>query len=245
MRVMIASPVFDGNVRAEYMSTVIGIMDLLASMGVERELYLRRGPLLHMNRNVIANRCLERGCTHLLGLDADIAFDPRVVADLLATDKEFQALAYPFKEIQPVPEGLDPRHLVSDPIAVTARYDLQPWVEDGKVTVTRGMIRARAVGTGAFMIKADVLERMIERKVAPRYRSPAFFAPEYAGEHCHGFFDYLRDGDDILGEDYSFSRRWVEGCGGEIWCRIDVPVAHIGPVRIVGCYEKKLASGAA
>ena len=242
-RVMIASPVYDGGVRAEYMMTVIGIMELLARQGVERELFLRRGPLLHMNRNVIANRFLERGCTHLLGLDTDISFDPKVIAQLLETGHDFQALACPFKEIQPVPVNADPARLAPDFIATTSRYNLRPLDEGGRVTVTRGSLRATAVGCGAFLITRAVLERMIERRVVDRYRTPAFFAPDYSGEHCHGFFDYVRENDDIWGEDYSFSHRWVNRCGGQIWCRVDTDVSHTGPVGITGRYEKKLAAG--
>lgn len=245
MRIMIASPVYDGNVRAEYMATVIGIMELLARRGIERDLFMRRGPLLHMNRNIIANRCLEQGYTHLLGLDTDISFEPRLIPELLDTGHEFLALACPFKEIQQMPLGVDPRMFTQDYVAKTARYNLKPLITDGKVTVQRGLLRATAVGAGAFLIGRTVLEKMIEHRAVDRYKTPEFFKPDYEGEHCHGFFDYVREKDDIWGEDYSFAKRWVDGCGGEIWCRIDADVTHSGPVGITGRYEKKLAAGVA
>jgi len=245
MRVMIASPVYDGDVRAEYMVTVIGIMELLAKRGIERELFFRRGPLLHMNRNVIANRFLERGCTHLLGIDTDISFNPQVVVQMLEAGRDFQALACPFKELQPLPANADPARLAPDFIATTARYNLQPVSEGGKVTVAQGLLQATAVGCGAFLVARAVLERMVECGAVDRYKTPAFFAPDYMGEYCHGFFDYIREKDDVWGEDYSFSTRWVNRCGGQIWCRVDTDVSHTGPVGITGRYEKKLAAGLA
>ncbi len=42
------------------------------------------------------------------------------------------------------------------------------------------------------------------------------------------------------GEDVAFCRRWVDGCGGEIWANVDKIIVHIGSENYVGQYLYKL-----
>ena len=45
------------------------------------------------------------------------------------------------------------------------------------------------------------------------------------------------------GEDAAFCRRWVEGCGGEIWSVITETIVHVGTERFVGNFLTKLQHG--
>jgi hypothetical protein len=43
-----------------------------------------------------------------------------------------------------------------------------------------------------------------------------------------------------LSEDISFCRRWIEGCGGEIWVNVAHPVTHTGTYNYVGHFIEKM-----
>jgi hypothetical protein len=57
-------------------------------------------------------------------------------------------------------------------------------------------------------------------------------------------FDSVQGSDGLFpGEDIAFCRRWVEGCGGEIWSSVDEAIVHIGQENFVGQYLLKLQRG--
>ena len=59
-------------------------------------------------------------------------------------------------------------------------------------------------------------------------------------------FDSIQGPDGLFpGEDIAFCRRWVEGCGGEIWSSVDEAIVHIGQENFVGQYLFKLQRGEA
>ena len=49
----------------------------------------------------------------------------------------------------------------------------------------------------------------------------------------------------FVGEDIAFCKRWVEGCGGEIWSVVTETILHVGTDRFVGRFLTKLEHGLA
>jgi hypothetical protein len=45
------------------------------------------------------------------------------------------------------------------------------------------------------------------------------------------------------GEDTAFCRRWVQGCGGEIWAVVTETITHVGQEIFAGHYLTKLQHG--
>jgi hypothetical protein len=45
------------------------------------------------------------------------------------------------------------------------------------------------------------------------------------------------------GEDTAFCRRWVHGCGGEIWAVVTETITHVGQEKFVGNFLTKLQYG--
>lgn len=57
-------------------------------------------------------------------------------------------------------------------------------------------------------------------------------------------FESMPDENGIYcGEDAAFCRRWVEGCGGEIWSVVTENILHVGQERFVGNFMAKLQHG--
>jgi hypothetical protein len=81
--------------------------------------------------------------------------------------------------------------------------------------------------------------KMISRNIVQKRLGPTLI--RNMGLTYYGFFDSIitEDGT-MLGEDFSFCKRWVEQCSGEIWAFIEGRVSHHGPFRFFGTYADKL-----
>jgi hypothetical protein len=104
--------------------------------------------------------------------------------------------------------------------------------------------RARMPGTGILLLKREVLARMRgaypdlwveqiseERRTCFAHPTTGLFQP----------FSGLRDDDGIeVGEDVAFCRRWIDGCGGEMWVCIDERITHTGRTVYAGNYLERL-----
>jgi hypothetical protein len=93
-----------------------------------------------------------------------------------------------------------------------------------------------------MLVRRDMVEAMVARYPELRYAPGAagYQTPDLAGKF-YGLFDpYIREGE-FVGEDYAFCDRWVEGCGGEIWCDLEAEVSHWGVHQFGGRFSDALA----
>lgn len=83
----------------------------------------------------------------------------------------------------------------------------------GPFSVRDGIAQCESIGFGAVLIERLVIERMTkdasQTSTANNEKVPNLF------------------GDDSLGEDFAFCRRWRD-LGGEIWALLDAKIGHIG-----------------
>jgi hypothetical protein len=108
-----------------------------------------------------------------------------------------------------------------------------------------GFVKVAYAGTGIMLIEREVFCRLKERfpdlwvdNPGERYRS---FGLEGGVLQC---FDSVQGDDGLFpGEDIAFCRRWIEGCGGEIWSSVDEAIGHIGQENFIGQYLIKLQCG--
>jgi hypothetical protein len=172
--------------------------------------------------------------THLLFVDADIAFTPDQFHRMLRFDKDFVAGLYPLKTIdwEAVParvvggEKLDGAGLsyVGTLLDPTMRK-----VEDGFAT-------AQYAGTGFQLIKRKVFERLIAAHPELRFQSIHALAREAPkSQNLYALFDCLIDPESgvYLSEDYAFCQRW-RALGGDIWLDLQSKLTHVGPDHFRG-----------
>jgi hypothetical protein len=94
----------------------------------------------------------------------------------------------------------------------------------------RGLVKVRHVGTGLLMVTRRAVLRMIEAHPELAYEN------QLRGNRIeHALFNQLLRDRKFLGEDYSFSQRWVD-LGGSIWLLADATIVHNGPVALTGNY---------
>lgn len=183
---------------------------------------LRRGIKLHRGgrdgdslitraRNVAVADFLKTDATHLMFIDADIAFNPELVFRMLAKDCAVLACAYPAKRTYSPGE-----------VSFVVRYVDNPL--DAEDTID-GCISVKYSGTGFMLIKRAAIEHLIEAHPEWMYLSDN---PDTPDEPQHAIFDcFINEERRYLSEDYAFCARW-RALGERVWLMLDATLTHIG-----------------
>ena len=241
IKIYLATPAYSCEVHPLYMTSVLDLVRVLARAGVGVQVVpLGNESLVQRARNVITKRFLNSECTHLLFIDADIAFKADSVIRLLGADRDVVGACYAKKGIDwtNVHDGLrdgSPENVAS----LGIDYNFNP-VSAGDV-VADGFVRVLDIATGFLLIKRSVIERMYEHYAyeltcandIPGCRDDI---PEYVA-----IFDCMIDPESTryLSEDYAWCRRW-QYMGGEIWADIASPLMHIGTTPFSGDIRDRL-----
>src|SRR5262249_50286986 len=151
--------------------------------------------LIMSARNTILAAFRASNAGDLIFIDSDIAWEPSDLLRLLAHNVPLVAGAYPRK----IPE-----------LNFTVRFDDPNVVRGDRST---GLIAAKQVGAGFLRVRRDCLEQMIRA-----YGDLKYMPPPVAGETTarYALFDTSLDGEELVGEDYTFCNRW-RAIGGTIW----------------------------
>lgn len=205
---------------------------------------------LVFSRNYLMSCFLaQKHFTHALLLDSDMSYEPQLVFDLLDFDADFTCAAYPQRQMRwNTFRALIEREAEKPPqdraptgklLAKSLRYNIsetfeldQPWPYEAR----NGFRKVPGAGTGFMLIRRTVPERMVETGAA--LPVPDLNGARFPGADFHDFFSHLRGrgGKIMRGEDISFCHRWIEGCGGEIWCHETARVTHHGAIAYYGDY---------
>lgn len=122
--------------------TVRDLCALLKTFPYEYELIFKEGGALHSNREQMAQMAIDTGCTHLLFIDSDMAFERDAVNHLLARDKDIIGAHYNHR-----------------------RFPLQTTVLEfeenrNKRETLPALHKVEGMGTGFLLIKTEVFKKM-------------------------------------------------------------------------------------
>ncbi|MEO9897362.1 MAG: hypothetical protein ABJD13_16105 [Paracoccaceae bacterium] len=240
--IMIAMPT-SGYVRTETMVALIGLTQRLRESGIAFAIKTFEGSDIVMSRNALMSQFFtDTTFSHTLLIDGDMSFEPSVVFRLIEFGAAFTCAAYPQRNLSleklrklienEASDHSSERTSTQDLLAKALTYNVQkrlnhadPW----HAKFRNGFRTVPGAGTGMMLIERTVPETMVAQGVArPRPRHDNL--PLYAGAKFHDFFSHVTDPQGVLmyGEDQSFCRRWVEGCGGDIWCDETAAIVHHG-----------------
>ena len=149
--------------------------------------------------------------THILFIDSDMGFDPKLVFRLLAADVEF-ACAVGVRKT-------DKQTLCCN--FYEGAQELHP--------VNR-FVKIKDVNFAFVLLKRTVIEKMVAA-----YPELAYSAGPNVTEYAL-FLDMI-DGRERLSEDYSFCRRWT-AIGGEIWADRHAALIHVGRKEYTGSIDE-------
>lgn len=231
----LCTPCYGCKMRKEFLGSVLNFLALATRYGVHVSIdFIGNESLITRGRNILAAKFLKGTATHLLFVDADIAFDPSVIFRMVAFDRDVVTAAYPSKAIGWESVRAKLQDESTEPIqAMGLDYNVN--IIDPRSDVSDGFIRVLDSATGFMLIKRSALERMrahyketlecVNDITSTRADIPTYVA----------LFDTMIDPKTrrYLSEDYAFCRR-AQALGIEVWVDIMSPLVHIGSQELHG-----------
>lgn len=206
--------------------------------------------LVHRARNILTARFMKNErATHLVFIDADIAFNPESIFKLVNAQKPIISGVYAKKGIQwdrmqrRVDEwcnkhGKSPSDLTSQQL-LEFGLDYNINIDPEKETrLENGVAPVLDTATGFLVIQRHVIEQMYSYykdtlSCVNDIPSSGQIIPEYVA-----IFDCMIDPKSrrYLSEDYAFSRRWqnMDPENNKIYADLSIPLGHIGSHQFVG-----------
>jgi hypothetical protein len=246
MNVCIAVPAYGYLVQTLCLESIVRTQAALLSKGIGCDFRTISVSDVAAARNILATQFIEDGtCSHLLFVDADMAFAPKTVLKMLGMRKGVIGCAYPAKSLDLASLIRRAReHPKDDPHRVVA--SVQHYVIKhlpGKTKIVKGLCRVAGIGMGLCLIEARAFATIEESGSISRSIGTPLWKREGTDGPLLGFFDPLPRGRGYMSEDFSFCERWTR-CGGEIFALVTEDVAHIGRSIYGGPYmDRLLASG--
>ena len=232
--IFIATPCLGGVVTTGYMMSVLNLMQAAETLGFSISLnVLGRDSLVTRARNsLVAQFMTTPDATHLMFIDADIAFEPALVHRMLAFDQDVVAGMYPAKALCWEP----PARIVGTEPPQTATLQYVGKFCEGAELERRGRFATGVYcGTGFMMIKRRVIERLIEAHPECAYGSDHVHVPGKTERAHYALFECTIDPQtrEYLSEDFGFCRRW-RALGGRIWLDVEGALIHTGTHDFAG-----------
>jgi hypothetical protein len=222
MKLHIATPMYGGNCTAGYTSSLLNLSKL-----VEFEHnFITNESLVTRARNMLTHTFLESDCTHMLFIDADVAFDAHGVVKMLESDKNLIGGLYAKKHIDwqrvlNVAKQVDSaQQLAANAYDYYVRGNVQMGAQE--------CVEVESVATGLMLIKREVFSALKPSTRASKLGS-AVIGQISAQTPVHHYFDTGVDTNtgEFLSEDYAFCQKWKQA-GGKIYAAPWIQTIHIG-----------------
>jgi hypothetical protein len=172
-------------------------------------------------------------------IDSDMSFEGHVVCRLIRCGKPVVAAAYPRRRMDFdafTAASRDPKLTTADCFALAMDYTLEPASEPGtrRVKVIDRMCRVKHIALGCSVIQRGAFENLIAAGMARSLPDDAVERVGLKGPFYDFFSEIAREDGTMLGEDYSFCKRWHSIAGNEIWALVD---ESIGQCRRYGLWR--------
>lgn len=223
MRLLIASPCYNGQLTLGYTSSLIdSILYLQKTPEIEFQTYFLGGEsLISRGRNRCADSFLRGGFDKLLFIDADLTWTPADLKLILESDKPLIGGSYPLKAF-PITINFNPLDSADDTFRKDRSYDNFRRFS-AKYANEKGEAEVKHIPTGFMLIDRSVFEAVAD--FVPLYRC---FAPDKGTvEHMKDFFPSgARDGG-YESEDWAFCRL-ARAAGVPVYLQTKVICGHTG-----------------
>lgn len=180
-KVFVGMPCYGGMMSGLTAKSLLDLQTLLSSYGCEmRVSLLLNESLVQRARNYLTDEFYSRtDFTHLLFVDADIAFDPNYVIHMLALDKDIAACPYPKKAVDfnLLHKAIkkNPDLPVEEYAGLTGSMVFNPVGGTQKFSVSEPLAVLES-GTGFMLISREALEKFEKAYPEQRYR------PDHVGQ---------------------------------------------------------------
>lgn len=201
-----------------YLDSLAASLPSIEAAGWEHGAVFEIGnPYISVARALLLRKALDAGASDVVFIDHDMAWQPNAIARLLEAAGDVVAGTYRFKR---------------EPVEYMGR--LLPDAGGYPQVRGDGAVKAFCIPAGFMKITRGGVNRFMAE-----YPELVF------GERCNphvDLFNHGAHGHVWFGEDYAFSRRWVDKCG-EIWVIPDLNIDHhTATDKYLGNYDSYLRS---
>jgi len=200
MKVVFCTPSLAGPT-APFIDALKASIPLIKAAGWEEGMVQEIGcPYISAARATMTRKALDAKADVIVYLDYDLSWDPQDLLTLIETPGEVVAGLYRFKEDEEKYMGV-----ICD--------------DENTLPITRkdGCIQATRVPAGFLKITKDAIGKFMDEYPALTYGPPYSRSIDLFNHGAHKGAWW--------GEDYAFSRNWVDA-GGEIWVTPNVNLHH-------------------
>ncbi len=191
---------------APYLGALEASVPLLEAAGwITESVYEIGNPYISAARSLMTRKALDAKADVIIYIDHDLSWNPEDLLCLLQTEGDVVAGTYRFKKDDEEYMG----SIVSNSLGT-------PWVRDD------GCIRADRVPAGFLKVTPAAIDRFMG--VYPHL----CYGPRYAP--LIDLFNHGAHNGVWYGEDYAFSRNWIDA-GGDIWLVPDLNLCHHSATR--------------
>ena len=246
MKLFVPIIAYGGQVHAEFMLSMMGLMQSLVKEGNTGVFHpIVSESLISRGRNSAAAFFLKSDCDYMLFVDTDMSF----------TVKDFNKVA---RLNKPLAIGAYCKKYISE--SKLKKYcslnqhkfddDWRSYITDFSTEVPAELwsgvkdppehLKVNYGATGFMLIHRSVFETIIKKRPDLKYKNDIDFYMK-AGDNFYDFFSVKVNPETkkYESEDYGFCQLW-RGCGGEIDCVTDVDLVHIGRYHYTGNLYKQL-----
>ena len=200
MKVVFATPTVKSPL-APYFKSLEASIPLIKEAGWEEGAVFEIGnPYISVARSTMLRKALDAKADVIVFIDHDVSWDAQDLLTLIQTEGDVVAGTYRFKKAEEEYMGA----LISD-------SQMRPVVR------ADGCIKSDRIPAGFMKITADAVNKFMtaypELCYGPKYNLSV------------DLFNHGAHKGTWYGEDYAFSRNWID-CGGEIWTIPDLNINH-------------------
>jgi len=203
MRVVFCVPSINGPT-APFIAAMEQSIPLVTGAGWDERLVQEIGnPYISAARATMLRKALDGAADVVVFLDYDLSWDPQDLLTLIETEGDVVAGLYRFKKDE-------------------EEYMGAPYSDARNIAITRadGCLKGYRIPAGFMKITRAGVAQFMRAYPELLYGDP--IAP-HVDLFNHGAHEGV-----WYGEDYAFSRRWID-CGGEIWIVPDLNLTHHAP----------------
>jgi hypothetical protein len=239
IKLFVATPMYGGMCTGMYASAIMQLVGICGQHKMQMYYsFMMNESLITRARNSMAHDFLESDATHLMFIDADIAFNPADIPLMVKADKDIICGIYPKKEINwveveaAVKRGIPPQDLSKFTGAFVLNLAHGETSKTGKIDEP---IEIANGGTGFMLIKRKVFEGLADK--VPSYTNDMYHAVDVVRKPkiIKEFFTTSIDEESnrLLSEDYHFCKI-ARGGGFTVWCAPWANFSHTGTYNFSG-----------
>lgn len=225
MKLCVLTPCGPAGLSMRYALSVAGLQDITGEPIFWSALE-NSGQLVHA-RNVLFAQALASECDRALWLDADASFDARLLQGLAERPEDVIARPGPMKlrDWDRLSEYLKDGGSTSPAALERASLRFAVLVErspSGALlwSADRALLRVKRIGFHWVLMKVSAMARFAQAL------HPEGLPRDWHGRPYVNAFDQHHEAIDVtlgledrlMGEDFSFCKRWLDRGGGDIWC---------------------------